>query len=1501
MSDDKIHLKVRLVDKKVFKKFSFYPKKTVKEARLFIAAELEVDPDQYGLFLPPKDDQNGVWFRDDYPLDFYGLEGENEKEALLFTSKDSAQMEFVEFKKRYRPIKVGKGDNQFRTLMVDDTMNVSDIVKYVSTQVPISSAIDREQYDQMNMYEVEELSNDMTIREQGYVGECTTNLLRGTKGDLGLCVQVPYFEGFIMRKRGGGLIKGLKNWNKRWYSLRKNKLLYFKSKSDSTEMGCILMKTVQTVRPCTEVADIPSKYSKMCFEIVTPARTFVMLANNVSDMKKWVEILESSRRMFAYETHFFGVASKKISEGGGGSFINDDDDDDDDDDENSERKEQKRRLQEQKLEKERQEKERIQAEEKARQDEVERQERIRIEQEQAERQFIEQELARAEEERKERLRQEQEEQDRQEQERKRIEEEEMVKLMIEEEERRRKLEEKRQEDLRKIQEEQELLVKQQQEFIAKQQQLELEKQRQLQDQLEEDRRLEELMLQMEMDQEERIKVKEEQERQEQEKLELAKKMQEEEEKLKEEQERIRLEQERVEKERQEEEKRMELERLEEERLEAIRIEKVRIEKEERERKEEEERKEKERKRQEEEERIKKEQEEKIRQFEEEKKKQEELRLIEQERIRVEQELIRKERLELEEKQRIEQIEKEHLEQSKQSDIENENVDMMDEFEREEEEREKEQLASKRLRSLQARLESVCAETPELKLLLSEAILSSPENLLLSWANYIVSGISSPSLHSSSRSQVQSVSELSSSSSGGLLANNGILLNDGSSVDSNGANGGNNINTGSSSNSGGRVLKPSTASVTLVPSTASIGSNAGSSISAELSRASLLSSGHLVGAQAVSLVQLKNLKSLDANLEMYANLLFKLEPQEFSLQHYVTLTTNAERAQYIHACLVKLGVTTITEEQLLSSDSDQHLNVLLTIYEEVGGEQWKEEFHTQVVSKRTFATKYIQQLLSNSVSSAGLNIAASPEELLPTLMSGRVLCELINKVYPGTIDERVIQKTQQFCKKNLMLAYNGAKALGATSVPDIIFLSDDKGTISSTVLHNLTWSIVETCLLQSADPSKNRHLFHLLRAETRTSFMKLEKEKIMLRWFNHHLRKGSNRSINNFTDDLEDCENYAYLFSIIAPQHSLKSEILKENDWEKRAEMVLSMAAKIGCMSLLSPRDIVETENSQLNQLFVADIMRVAHGLPAYQFRLDVEQLDDQVQKSKDQGNNDVELLQWVNGLGIDGIDAKHLLEDFKSGYLFLKIFEKVTPPGTLDAKRFKTNPTSVFKMVELCNYTMEICHKFKLNVAGTAGTDLANGDIRSNRAILNQIRRVIVGEKTVVDSVIANQSAVLKWANNKIGLDVKVKSIQSFKDQFLQDGLFLLELLSSIEHNSVDRKNIITNCSNEEQQESNCRYFLSCAWSTGIPLNVVWEDVQKVRSKSIKHIVETLQSWDLLKSQHQSLINNNNNNNNNNNSSNNNNNNSNNNNNNNNNNNSNNNNNNNNNSNNNNI
>jgi hypothetical protein len=49
----------------------------VSEAIKAIAKATGVEDTLYGLFLPPKDKEPGIWLKDDYPLDFYDLEDVN--------------------------------------------------------------------------------------------------------------------------------------------------------------------------------------------------------------------------------------------------------------------------------------------------------------------------------------------------------------------------------------------------------------------------------------------------------------------------------------------------------------------------------------------------------------------------------------------------------------------------------------------------------------------------------------------------------------------------------------------------------------------------------------------------------------------------------------------------------------------------------------------------------------------------------------------------------------------------------------------------------------------------------------------------------------------------------------------------------------------------------------------------------------------------------------------------------------------------------------------------------------------------------------------------------------------------------------------------------------------------------------------------------------------------------------------------------------------------------
>jgi hypothetical protein len=114
---------------------------------------------------------------------------------------------------------------------------------------------------------VDILEPKMTLRDQGYVGDCRVGLYKQideedpTIEHYGLYIQLPYLEGYLYRKRGGGVRRGLGKWNKRWYVLKKNKLHHFKEQGHKKEKGNIQMRNVISVSRVSnpKKSDIPEK------------------------------------------------------------------------------------------------------------------------------------------------------------------------------------------------------------------------------------------------------------------------------------------------------------------------------------------------------------------------------------------------------------------------------------------------------------------------------------------------------------------------------------------------------------------------------------------------------------------------------------------------------------------------------------------------------------------------------------------------------------------------------------------------------------------------------------------------------------------------------------------------------------------------------------------------------------------------------------------------------------------------------------------------------------------------------------------------------------------------------------------------------------------------------------------------------------------------------------------------------------------------------------------
>eukprot|EP01114_Cavostelium_apophysatum_P007404 TRINITY_DN194_c0_g1_i3.p1 TRINITY_DN194_c0_g1~~TRINITY_DN194_c0_g1_i3.p1 ORF type:complete len:2578 (-),score=946.84 TRINITY_DN194_c0_g1_i3:69-7802(-) len=114
----------------------------------------------HGLFQPAVVGRNGArWLKMDRTLQYYDLQPNDE----------------IEYKKKHRPIKIKLQDETIKTILVDDTLSVGDIVAVIGEKMSISNA------DEFSLKvegkEEEWLNTTLSLQEQG-VGEDAMLLLR---------------------------------------------------------------------------------------------------------------------------------------------------------------------------------------------------------------------------------------------------------------------------------------------------------------------------------------------------------------------------------------------------------------------------------------------------------------------------------------------------------------------------------------------------------------------------------------------------------------------------------------------------------------------------------------------------------------------------------------------------------------------------------------------------------------------------------------------------------------------------------------------------------------------------------------------------------------------------------------------------------------------------------------------------------------------------------------------------------------------------------------------------------------------------------------------------------------------------------------------------------------------------------------------------------------------------------------------------------------------------
>jgi hypothetical protein len=90
-------------------------------------------------------------------------------------------------------------------------------------------------------------------------------------------LQKPDFEGYLVKQS-----TWLREWRRRYFTLRGNKLYYSKSPEDPPH-GCVDLKDCLTVRSAEEVTGKPNS-----FEVATPAEVLYLYADSEARKDEWI-------------------------------------------------------------------------------------------------------------------------------------------------------------------------------------------------------------------------------------------------------------------------------------------------------------------------------------------------------------------------------------------------------------------------------------------------------------------------------------------------------------------------------------------------------------------------------------------------------------------------------------------------------------------------------------------------------------------------------------------------------------------------------------------------------------------------------------------------------------------------------------------------------------------------------------------------------------------------------------------------------------------------------------------------------------------------------------------------------------------------------------------------------------------------------------------------------------------------------------------------------------
>jgi plastin-3 len=506
-------------------------------------------------------------------------------------------------------------------------------------------------------------------------------------------------------------------------------------------------------------------------------------------------------------------------------------------------------------------------------------------------------------------------------------------------------------------------------------------------------------------------------------------------------------------------------------------------------------------------------------------------------------------------------------------------------------------------------------------------------------------------------------------------------------------------------------------------------------------------------------------------------------------------------------------------------------------------------HTVLVEEQIAFANWINRNLSNdSDCTKLLPIDPNSKDLYVKCADGILLCKMVNRSQPGTIDERAINRGNKLniyqIHENLTLALNSAQAIGCNIVN---IGPDDLQAGKPHLVLGLLWQIIRIGLLSVINVYDQPGLAALLEeGETLEDLLKLSPEQILLRWINYHMRKsGCGRHVTNLTTDIKDSVVYVHLLNQIAPQDlDVTTGALHEPNLTSRAELMLREADKLGCRCFVAPSDVVNG-NYNLNLAFVANLF---NNHPALEPRDDVslEAIREETREEKTYRN-------WMNSMGVSPYVSR-LYSDLSNGLVIFQLYD-IIRPGCVDWTKVVTKFNRLKMMmekIENCNYAVDLGKQCKFSLVGIAGKDIYDGNETLTLALVWQLMKAYtlcilakLAGKEETTAHPAVEKEIIAWTNSKLSEAGKSTHISSFNDPSISDGLVVIDLVDAVRPGSIDYELVKTGTSDAGEKLENAQYAISTARKIGARVYALPEDIVEVKAKMVMTVFACLMIRDL--------------------------------------------------------